>query len=98
MPNTVMESLACGTPAVAFHQGGLPEMIDHQQNGYLAQYQSAEDLANGIAWVLQQEDVEATRQRAREKVMQQYTEAVVAAKYQQLYEEVSRLEDEQICG
>ncbi len=73
-------------------------MIDHQQNGYLAQYQSAEDLANGIAWVLQQEDVEATRQRAREKVMQQYTEAVVAAKYQQLYEEVSRLEDEQICG
>ncbi|MES2731840.1 MAG: glycosyltransferase family 4 protein [Bacteroidota bacterium] len=90
LPNTVMESLACGTPAVAFRQGGLPEMIDHQQNGYLAEYQSAKDLASGIAWVLEQADVEATRQRAREKVMKQYTEAIVAAKYQQLYEEVSR--------
>jgi glycosyltransferase involved in cell wall biosynthesis len=34
LPNTVMESLACGTPCVAFNIGGMPEMIEHQKNGY----------------------------------------------------------------
>ena len=87
LPNTVMESLACGTPVVAFRQGGLPEMIDHARNGYLAAYQSAEDLAKGIAWLLAPEtDAGELRRNAREKVMRNYTEELVAAKYRRLYE------------
>ncbi len=51
-PNTVLEALACGTPVVAFGVGGLIDMIQHQQSGYLAQPGNPSDLANGIAWVL----------------------------------------------
>jgi len=52
LPNTIAESMSCGTPCVGFDIGGIPEMIDHKVNGYVAKYKNAEDLANGIEWVL----------------------------------------------
>ena len=36
LPNTIMEAMACGVPSVAFRVGGIPEEIDHRQNGYVA--------------------------------------------------------------
>src|SRR6202012_4438251 len=48
LPNTVMESLASGTPVVAFNTGGIPEMVDHLQNGYLAKFKDADDMAKGL--------------------------------------------------
>lgn len=48
LANTVNESLACGTPVTAFEVGGMPDMIKHKSNGYLAEYKNSEDLANGI--------------------------------------------------
>jgi glycosyltransferase involved in cell wall biosynthesis len=35
-PCTIQESLACGTPVLAFAVGGIPEMIESGENGYLA--------------------------------------------------------------
>lgn len=32
---SVVESMACGTPVVAFNKGSMPELIEHRQNGYL---------------------------------------------------------------
>jgi len=48
----VLESLACGTPAVAFGVGGLLDLVVHRQNGYLAHVGDEEDLAAGICWTL----------------------------------------------
>ena len=52
LPNTVIEAMACGTPVVGFRTGGIPEMIDHEQNGYLADVGSAQQLADGLAFIL----------------------------------------------
>ena len=52
LPNTVAEALACGVPCVAFGIGGLPDLVEHGRNGYLAQPFEAQDLARGIAWCL----------------------------------------------
>ena len=49
----VMEALSCGTPVVGFNVGGIPDMISHKQNGYLAEYKSAEDIAAGIQFCLE---------------------------------------------
>lgn len=55
LPNTIVEAMACGIPCVGFNVGGIPQMIDHLHNGYVAQYKSADDLANGICWTLTEE-------------------------------------------
>lgn len=52
LPYTIFESLACGTPVVAFNIGGIPDLIQHKVNGYLANYKDAEDIARGIAFCL----------------------------------------------
>lgn len=47
-PNTIGEAMACGVPCAAFAVGGIPEMIAHGSNGYLAAPRDAADLARGI--------------------------------------------------
>lgn len=47
-PNTIAEAMACGTPCVAFNIGGMPDLIQHRVNGYLAEPFDTADLARGI--------------------------------------------------
>jgi glycosyltransferase involved in cell wall biosynthesis len=93
LPNTVMEALACATPCVGFDIGGIPEMIDHKINGYVAQYQNVNDLANGIAWVLDYTDQTKLSMACVEKVRNNFNAHVVAQKYVALYEKII---DEQV--
>lgn len=87
LPNTVMESLACGTPVVAFETGGIPEMVDHKINGYIACYKDAKDLASGMAWALFEADGKSLSENARKKVVESYSEEVIAKRYLKLYGE-----------
>ena len=86
----VMESMACGTPCVAFSVGGIPDLIDHQLNGFLAKPLLTDNFAEGIVWVLS----DATRYQelsahARNKIVDQFCHIKVAKRYQDLYLEVS---------
>ncbi len=84
LPNTIMESLACGTPVVAFNSGGIPEMIDHKQNGYLAEYRNPDDLLKGILWVKNQSG-EVLSKSARQKVLDNYHPEKVSNAYREVY-------------
>jgi len=86
LPNTIMEAMACGTPSVGFRIGGIPEEIDHQEDGYVADYQNSEDLARGIWWALHEADSEALRKACLHKVAHNYSPETVARKYFALYE------------
>lgn len=52
LPNGLIESMACGTPAVTFNVGGCPEVIRHMETGYLASAGSAADLSKGLQLLL----------------------------------------------
>ena len=86
LPNTIVESMACGTPCVGFDIGGIPEMIAHQENGYVATYCDSNDLANGIAWCLDPDRHPALSAAARSAAVAAYSEAVAARRYQAIYQ------------
>ncbi|MEO1800001.1 MAG: glycosyltransferase family 4 protein [Cyanobacteria bacterium J06629_2] len=74
LPNTVLEAMFCGTPSAAFNIGGMPDLIQHQHNGYLAQPGNTEDLARGIAWILAEEARHTQlRIRSRDKATKNFS-------------------------
>lgn len=81
LPNTIAEAMSCGTPCVGFNVGGIPEMIDHLVNGYVARYRDAADLAEGIRYVLGHD----LRQAAYSKAKAAYSETQAAKEYIRLY-------------
>ncbi|MEG2573705.1 MAG: glycosyltransferase family 4 protein, partial [Bacteroides sp.] len=81
LPNTIMEAMACGIPCIGFNVGGIPEMIDHLHNGYVAQYKSAEDFANGIRWALTESEYHNLSEAAYRKVVANYSESIIAKRY-----------------
>ena len=89
LPNTIIESLACGTPVLAFKSGGIPEMIEHKENGYIADYKSVEDLKTGIDFIVNHPNIEILSQNALKKAQQAYSEEGVAKKYIEVYKSLS---------
>lgn len=89
LPNTIVEAMACGIPCVGFNVGGIPQMIDHLHNGYVAQYKSAEDLANGICWTLTEGDYETLSSEAYRKAVTTYSESTIASQYIQIYNHIT---------
>lgn len=89
LPNTIMEAMACGVPCVGFNVGGIPEMIGHKKTGYVAEYKSSEDFADGIAWTLDRSRYEQLSKASRQKVIANYSEDKVAEQYLRLYQSLS---------
>ena len=86
LPNTLMEAMACGVPCVGFRVGGIPEMIDHQTNGYVASFCDAADLSRGIRYVLAEADYTELSRACVHKVAQRYSQQSVAKRYVSEYQ------------
>jgi glycosyltransferase involved in cell wall biosynthesis len=89
LPQLATESQACGTPVVAFAVCGLPDAVADRETGYLAAPFDPDDLAHGVAWVLQ-DDERAGRLAlaARERAVRLWSPPVVAIRYLDLYRRV----------
>ncbi|HEY9770033.1 MAG TPA: glycosyltransferase family 4 protein [Coleofasciculaceae cyanobacterium] len=86
---TASEALACGTPVVAFNTTGLKDIIDSQQNGYLATAYDPQDLARGIVWILESpQRWQQLSECARAKVVQEFTIPIQSARYLKLFQEI----------
>lgn len=83
LPNTIAEAMSCGTPCVGFNAGGIPEMISHMKNGYVAQYCDSKDLAHGIECALSHPE---WKEAAMHSAAHDYSEDRVAKEYTKAYE------------
>ncbi len=89
LPNTIMEAMACGVPAVAFSVGGISDLVDHKLNGYLAQPYNTDDLAQGLLWVLSNRPFwEQLSCAARETIKAKFDINHVADMYNDLYDKI----------
>ena len=89
LPNTIMEAMACGTCCVGFDQGGMRDLIEPGETGYLARPYAAEDLAAGIGRLLEDDEArQAMARRARRKVEEEFAIERVARRYADLYREL----------
>ncbi len=81
-PTTVQESLCCGTPVVGFNIGGIPDMVSHNSNGYLARYMDSEDICNGIRYCLEQQ--------MKGYMLPQFEPSLIVQKHMELYDFISK--------
>lgn len=90
LPNTVLESLACGTPVVGFQTGGVPDMVEHGRSGYLVPQRDVDGLVKGIEWAF---DLGDSRREVsdycRSVALKRYHPAVQAHAYRDLYHELA---------
>lgn len=86
LPNTVIEALLCKTPVVGFDAGGIPDMIQHKKNGYLAKYKDAKDLAQGIIWCLDNNKNGELSQFARKFAVDNFALELQANRYKEVFE------------
>lgn len=82
-----MEAMACGTPVVAFRVGGIPELVDHGESGYLAGYKDGEDLIRGVELALSLA-AEHWGRRARERAEADFSQEKMVSAYIEKYEEL----------
>jgi glycosyltransferase involved in cell wall biosynthesis len=71
LPNTLLEAMACGTPVLAFRTGGIPDVIQHGKNGYLARYGVSDDLASYLLKMICNDD-ERKRMGAASRELMEY--------------------------
>lgn len=92
LPNMVMEALSCSTPAVAFNSGGIKDMVEHEQNGYLAEFMSVPDLAKGILFVLNKINPDL-EENARKKIVENFRYDIIAEKHLNLYNRLLKTDE-----
>ncbi|HTJ93348.1 MAG TPA: glycosyltransferase family 4 protein [Pararobbsia sp.] len=75
----MIESMACGTPVIAFRRGSVPEVIDHGVTGYIV------DDVDGAVSALHRLD-ELSRDEIRAQFERRFTADVMASNYVSAYE------------
>ena len=86
LPNTVLESLACGTPVVGFAVGGIPDMVRPGITGLLAPPEDVGALRVAIAQMLDHpEKRREMAENCRRIVVEEYSIEMQARQYLSLY-------------
>lgn len=83
LPNTVLESLMCGTPVIGFKIGGVPDMIEDGQNGLLCKTVNVPALS---ASILQALDTNFDRAWIRRNALKRFCSALQVNKYNDIFE------------
>lgn len=90
LPNVLLETLACGTPTVAFNTGGVPDAVRHMETGYLAAPRSAPEVTAGIERLIADTALRETLSRnAREVAVREYPIALQTERFLSLYKELA---------
>ncbi len=91
-PLVILEAQSCGLPVVSFKVGGVPEVVEQQKTGYIANYKDVDDLQNGIHWALSlsRDERQSLSVAASAKIKQDYTTKKMCQSYLALYQKLCK--------
>jgi glycosyltransferase involved in cell wall biosynthesis len=75
----MIESLACGTPVIAFRHGAVPEVLEHGVTGFVC-----EDVESAVEWLSQIDRLD--RRTCRQRFEERFSVARMAQDYLKIYE------------
>jgi glycogen synthase len=91
---TALEALACQRPVVASKTGGLPEIVEHNVNGFLTEPKDELDLAQWLMKLLS--DAELRNRLGREgraRVSREFAWGPIAEQFVRLYRDIGMNEN-----
>jgi glycosyltransferase involved in cell wall biosynthesis len=78
---SIIESMACGTPAIAFNKGSMSEIITDEHDGFLANnVNHAKSIVDNIDIV--------NRKNCRKTVEKRFTSKIMAENYLKVYKKI----------
>ena len=82
-----LEAMSCGVPVVASNIGGLPELIDHGENGFLCPLNNTDAFAERIRQITSDEDTQRSMgEAARKKSVEFFDTSIIIPMYESFYE------------
>jgi glycosyltransferase involved in cell wall biosynthesis len=90
LPNTMLESMACGTPVIGFDIGGIPDLVSNGQTGFLVRYQSHVALSIAIANAIRNPNLmRQLEANCIDLIRSKYTQKHQAQRYIDLFTELA---------
>lgn len=73
IPNVIVEAMAMGLPVLSSRVSGVPELVEHEVTGLLAEPKDVAAIADGIVRLLEDQELwEGVRHRGRKRVQQMF--------------------------
>lgn len=86
----LLEAMACGVPGIGTNIGGIPEVIEHNVNGYIVELGDTKAVADYAVALLQDEEKHNQfRQAALESVEKNFHETKIIEQYERIYERLA---------
>lgn len=89
LPNTLLEAMACGLPAVAVQAGGMADAVRDGETGYLVAQGDIASLATRLRMLL--DDVDSRRrmgQAGRQLIEREFSCSIQTERFSALYEQI----------
>lgn len=86
---SALEAMSCGLPVISTSVGGLPELINHNETGYIAEIGDIDRMARYAMDLLTNErKYQEFSQKSRERAVNDFDISIIVPQYEQYYQEI----------
>ncbi len=86
----IVEAMACGTPVIAFKRGSVPELIKHEETGFICKPNDLTSMVKAIKKIyrMPEKDYLKMRQNCRRWVEKNFTAEKMVLEYEKVYKRI----------